>query len=93
MPDLRRNFGVLVMRRAEALARMPVVFGLKEAEAAVAVGVSVGHFRKLRERNLMPGPRNVGGVPVYDVDELHMAFRALPHDGAGVLPAGDDLVL
>lgn len=82
------------MRRADTLARMPIVFGLKEAEAAVAVGVSVGHFRKLRERNLMPWPRNVGGVPVYDVEELHVAFRALPHDGdTKDLPAAADLVL
>jgi hypothetical protein len=68
-------------RRAEIAARLPIVFGLKIPEAAAAVGVSEAHFRKMQERGQMPRPRSVAGVPVIDVDELAIAFKALPHEG------------
>ena len=68
-------------RRAEITARVPVVFGLRRAEAAAAVGVSVTYFDRLEERGLMPRPRMLGDVAVYDVADLERAFRALPHKG------------
>lgn len=68
-------------RRADLAARLPIVFGLRIPEAAAAIGVSEGHFRDMQERGAMPKARDVAGVPVIDVDELAIAFKALPHQG------------
>jgi hypothetical protein len=68
-------------RRADIAARVPIVFGLRRTEAAAAVGVSVGHFDALEAQGLMPRPRMLGSVAVYDVEDLAAAFRALPHKG------------
>lgn len=67
--------------RPSILPTVPVVFGLPEAEAAVAIGVSPTKFRELVAVGTMPAPRVVGGKLVYDVDELRRAFKALPHRG------------
>lgn len=67
-------------RRSEVLPRLPMVFGLGEVEAAVAVGISSTKFRELVTAGTMPRPRKVGGRLIYDVDELRAAFKALPHD-------------
>jgi hypothetical protein len=63
---------------------MPLVFGLPEAEAAVAIGVSATKFRELVAAGTMPAARVVGGKLVYDVDELRLAFKSLPHQGGDV---------
>jgi hypothetical protein len=67
--------------RREILAGLPIVFGLSEAEAAAAVGVSATKFRELRKTNRMPAPRRIDNRLVYDVDELRTAFKSMPHDG------------
>jgi hypothetical protein len=66
--------------RREISATLPVVFGLSEVEAAAAIGVSVTKFRELRKAKRMPDPRRIDGRLVYDVDEVRVAFKALPHD-------------
>jgi hypothetical protein len=68
--------------RREVAARIPIVFGLPEPEAAAAVGIGVTKFRELVETRRMPRPRKIDGRLVYDVDELRAAFKALPHDRA-----------
>jgi hypothetical protein len=60
---------------------LPVVFGLGEAEAAAAIGVSASKFRTLVSDKRMPSPRRVDGRNIWDVDELRAAFKALPHEG------------
>lgn len=66
------------------LPTVPVVFGLPEVEAAVAIGVSPTKFRELVAAGTMPAPRVVGGKLVYDVDELRRAFKDLPHRGGDI---------
>ena len=72
------------MRRATArvdvMPLLPVVFGLGEVEAAAAIGVSASKFRTLVKDGRMPLPRRIDGRTVWDVDELRVAFKALPHD-------------
>jgi hypothetical protein len=77
-------------RRREAMAGLPIVFGLPELEAAASVGVSQTKFRSLVESGMMPEPRVVGGKLVYDVDELRAAFKALPHRHGGSAADPDD---
>lgn len=66
------------------LANAPLVLGLPEAEAAIAIGVSPTKFRELVDAGTMPSARVVGGKLVYDVDELRLAFKNLPHKGGDV---------
>ena len=72
------------MRRATArvdvMPLLPVVFGLGEVEAAAGIGVSASKFRTLVKDGRMPLPRRIDGRTVWDVDELRVAFKALPHD-------------
>lgn len=75
-----RSRGARTERRADVLSRLPVVFGLGQAEAAAAVGVSAGTFRTMVDDKLMPQPRRLRGRFVWDVDELRAAFKALPHE-------------
>jgi hypothetical protein len=70
-------------RRIEILPLLPVVLGLGEPEAAAAIGISVSKFRTLVRDNRMPRPRRVDGRAVWDVDELRIAFKSLPHAGDG----------
>lgn len=70
--------------RQAILPTVPFVLGLPEAEAAVAVGISPTKFRELVAAGTMPQARVVGGKLVYDVDELRLAFKALPHKGGEV---------
>jgi hypothetical protein len=68
-------------RRIAILPLLPVVFGLGEVEAAAAIGISESKFRTLVKENRMPRPRRIDGRAVWDVDELRVAFKALPHEG------------
>lgn len=61
--------------------RLPVRRGLDECEAAVYLSISPSFFRKLVEGRLMPRPRVVGSRRIWDVDELDLAFKALPREG------------
>jgi hypothetical protein len=70
--------------RQSILPTIPLVFGLPEAEAAVSIGVSSTKFRELVAAGTMPAARVVGGKLVYDIDELRLAFKSLPHQGGDV---------
>lgn len=69
--------------RADIASRLPAVLGLKQTEAAAAIGVSVTHFVKMQQQGLMPRPRMALGVPVYDIEELRQAFSMLPYEDVG----------
>lgn len=69
------------MRKAEVLARLPIVFGLGEDEAAASLGLGVTKFRQLVSARRLPRPRCIDNRRIYDVDELRAAFKALPHEG------------
>jgi len=79
-------------RRADILGRLPVVFGLKESEAAAAVGMSATKFRAAVADGRMPHPRRLDGCLSYDVDDLRAAYKALPHtDEAGEIDTWADV--
>jgi len=67
--------------KAAIAGRLPVRRGLDENEAAVYLSLSPSFFRRLVERKLMPRPRLAGERRIWDVDELDLAFRALPREG------------
>jgi hypothetical protein len=62
--------------KAAIAGRLPVRRGLDENEAAVYPSLSPTFFRKLVEDKRMPRPRRV-----WDMDELDLAFKALPREG------------
>lgn len=68
-------------RLRDILPTLPIVFGLAEPEAAASIGISVTKFRDLVADGRMPKPRQIDGRLVFDVDELHAAFKNLPHVG------------
>ena len=70
--------------KAFIAGRLPVRRGLDESEAAVYLSFSPSFFRKLVTEGRMPRPRLAGGRRVWDVEELDLAFKALPREG------GDD---
>jgi hypothetical protein len=65
--------------RLDVMSLLPVVFGLGEVEAAAAIGISASKFRSLVKEKRMPSPRCLDGRKIWDVDELRVAFKALPH--------------
>jgi len=70
--------------KAFVAGRLPVRRGLDESEAAVYLALSPSFFRRLVEIKTMPRPRVVGGRRIWDVEELDVAFKALPReDGDG----------
>ena len=95
MDDVQTNKRISGRGRHATLPHLPVVFGLPETEAAVAMGISPTKFRQMVDVGSIPKPRIVGGKLVYDVDELREAFKSMPHQGevsesdtwADVLPA------
>ncbi len=68
-------------RRVDLMARLPVVLGLPEIEAAAAIGISLSFFRELVEDGRMPKPRVLDSRQIYDVDDLRAAFKNLPRKG------------
>jgi len=69
------------VKKASIAARLPVRRGLDECEAAVYLSISPSFFRKLVHERAMPRPRLIGTRRVWDVEELDLAFKALPRDG------------
>jgi excisionase family DNA binding protein len=67
--------------KASIAGRLPVRRGLDESEAAVYLSLSPSFFRKLVSEGRMPRPRIAGGRRIWDVDELDLAFKALPREG------------
>jgi hypothetical protein len=70
--------------KASIAGRLPVRRGLDESEAAIYLSLSPSFFRKLVTEGRMPRPRQAGGRRIWDVEELDLAFKALPREG------GDD---
>src|SRR5262245_42180368 len=68
-------------RKADIAGRLPVRRGLDANESAVYLSLSPSYFRRLVQEKLMPRPRLVGGRRIWDVEELDLAFRALPREG------------
>ena len=69
-----------------ASAKLPIRRGLGESEAAIYLSLSASFFRDLVKRGIMPPPRLIGKRRVWDVDELDIAFRALPHETSNLAP-------
>ena len=67
--------------KASIAGRLPVRRGLDENEAAVYLSLSPSYFRKLVEQKAMPRPRLVGHRRIWDLEELDLAFKALPREG------------
>jgi excisionase family DNA binding protein len=72
--------------KASIAGRLPVRRGLDESEAAVYLSLSPSFFRKLIAEGCMPRPRLAGGRRVWDVEELDLAFKALPREGGDTEP-------
>jgi len=72
--------------KANIAGRLPVRRGLDENEAAVYLSLSPSFFRKLVDAGSMPRPRVVGNRRIWDVDELDLAFKALPREGGETDP-------
>jgi hypothetical protein len=73
--------------KAFIAGRLPVRRGLDESEAAVYLSFSPTFFRKLVAEGRMPRPRLADGRRVWDVEELDLAFKALPREGGDSGPA------
>jgi hypothetical protein len=70
-----------VVRKAIIAARLPVRRGLDENESAVYLSLSPSFFRKLVGERRMPRPRLADDRRIWDVEELDLAFKALPREG------------
>lgn len=67
--------------KADISRRLPLRRGLSEVEAAIYLSLSPSFFRRLVDQGVMPRPRVAGGRRIWDVEELDVAFRALPREG------------
>ena len=67
-------------RKHVVATRLPVRRGLSEIEAAVYLSLSPSFFRRLVEQGIMPRPRIVGSRRIWDIEELDLAFKALPRE-------------
>ena len=76
--------------KSRVSAILPVRRGLSESEAAIYLSLSATFFRTLVERGVMPRPRIVGTRRIWDVDELDIAFRALPREGGDQCAGGSE---
>ena len=72
--------------KAIIAGRLPIRRGLDENEAAVYLSLSPSFFRKLVTQGRMPRPRLVGERRIWDVEELDLAFKALPREGGEAEP-------
>lgn len=69
-------------RKIDIARNLPFRIALDEREAAVSMSFSPSHFRKLVDDGRMPQPREADGRVTWDVEELIIAYRALPRRGA-----------
>ena len=72
--------------KAFIAGKLPIRRGLDENEAAVYLSLSPSFFRKLVVQGRMPRPRLVGERRIWDVEELDLAFKALPREGGDAEP-------
>lgn len=61
--------------------RLSIRRGLSESEAAIYLSLSPAFFRRLVEQKIMPSPRLAGRRRIWDIEELDIAFKALPREG------------
>jgi excisionase family DNA binding protein len=54
--------------------------GLSRLEAAAYIGVSPGKFDELVRDGRMPAPKRIDGRKVWDIQNLDLAFDALPDE-------------
>lgn len=75
------------MAEAQALRRQPrgdvlplslPPIGISREQSAAFVGVGVTLFDEMVADGRMPGPKYINTRAVWDVDELRLAFKALP---------------
>lgn len=66
--------------------------GLRRLDAAAYVGVSPSQFDAWIHQKIMPKPKKIGGVAVWDRLRLDAAFEALPGDEDERHSVYDDLV-
>lgn len=66
-------------RQRETAVPLPAVLGLNREQSAAFVGISPSLFDKMIEAGKMPHPRLMFGRNVWDVDELVISFKAIPH--------------
>jgi excisionase family DNA binding protein len=73
--------------KSRIAARLTVRRGLDECEAAVYLSLSPSFFRQLVAEGTMPRPRVVKRRRIWDIDELDLAFKALPREAFEDQPA------
>ncbi len=76
--------------KAAYTRNLPIRRGLSETEAAIYLSFSPSFFHRLVDLGVMPRPRIAGGRRIWDVEELDVAFRALPREGGEEPPFGVD---
>jgi hypothetical protein len=54
--------------------------GLSRVEASMYIGVSPGKFDELVRDGRMPAPKRIDGRKVWDIQNLDLAFDALPDE-------------
>ena len=72
--------------KAVIAGRLPIRRGLDENEAAVYLSLSPSFFRKLVTDGRMPRPRVIGERRIWDIEELDLAFKAMPREGGDAEP-------
>jgi hypothetical protein len=75
--------------KAVIASRLAIRRGLDENEAAIYLSFSPSFFRKLVAEKKMPRPRLAEGRRIWDVEELDLAFKALPREGGDAEPIFD----
>jgi predicted DNA-binding transcriptional regulator AlpA len=68
--------------KSKVSSRLPLRRGLSACEAAIYLSLSASFFRRLVEQGIMPRPRIIGARRIWDVEELDIAFRALPREAS-----------
>lgn len=68
-------------RRVDIAARLPLVIAYREADMAAALGISAAKLGQLVHAGLLPKPRLLDGIKLYDVEEARARFRELPVEG------------
>jgi predicted DNA-binding transcriptional regulator AlpA len=67
-------------RQNELPPSLPPIGSTREVAAAYC-SFSVGKFLELVDRGLMPKPKRVDDMVRWDLEEVRLAFKALPDDG------------
>lgn len=68
-------------KRQHILPPSLVPFGVGRDKAAALLDIGATLFDQLVAEGLLPQPRELKGRLVWDVDEVAVAFRAIPHRG------------